>query len=155
MAQRPKTEEALVRKFLRVAKGSSTPWGRLACAREFDTGHGRADLVACNAHGSVLAFEAKLQDWRRALQQAYRHTSYATESYVLLPKARAAGVVSFSSEFKVRKVGLCYLDGGGIVVAIKALPGDGFQPWISVAVKERLRKSNDRRAQKCGIPVLR
>lgn len=36
----------------------------------------------------LIAIEAKMTDWRKALEQAWRNTWFATDSYVLLPDGR-------------------------------------------------------------------
>ena len=37
----------------------------------------------------LMAFEAKLKDWRYGLDQAYRNTCFAHKSYVVVPEATA------------------------------------------------------------------
>jgi hypothetical protein len=46
-------------------------------ACEFDYSRGRTDVVALRDGEHVIAFEAKLKDWRTALHQAYRNTCFA------------------------------------------------------------------------------
>jgi len=71
------------------AISSGVPWGTLKLAREFGYGRGRADLIAVDPYGRVIAFEAKIAAWREALHQAYRNTCFADYSYVVLPKKSA------------------------------------------------------------------
>ena len=54
----------------------------------------------------VVAIEAKLRDWRRALVQAYRYLQFSTESWVLLDYARAASAIKERALFESCGIGL-------------------------------------------------
>lgn len=54
----------------------------------------------------VVAIEAKLRDWRRALVQAYRYLQFSTESWVLLDHARAASAIREQALFESCGIGL-------------------------------------------------
>jgi hypothetical protein len=54
----------------------------------------------------VVAFEAKLRDWRIALYQASRHASYAHRTWVVLDERRAGSAIRALPLFKSRNVGL-------------------------------------------------
>lgn len=54
----------------------------------------------------VVAIEAKLRDWRRALVQAYRYLQFSTESWVLLDHARAASAIKERGLFESCGIGL-------------------------------------------------
>jgi hypothetical protein len=98
---------------------------------EFDYQRGRTDVVVLTSDGEgLLAFEAKLHKWREALQQAYRNTCFAHHSYVLLPKSIALRVQKCSAEFKLRHVGLCYIDGKNIVIVLPAERQVPLEPWL-------------------------
>src|SRR4051812_28310029 len=103
-------ERALVDNFVAILEGNETPWGRVRVAREFDYSRGRTDVIAAEDSGNIIAVEAKLKDWKYALHQAYRNTSFAHQSFVLLPKVMAMAAACFIGEFEKRGVGLCYLD---------------------------------------------
>jgi hypothetical protein len=83
---------------------------------EFDYRRGRADVVALSDEGHVIAFEAKLSDWREALHQAYRNTCFAGESYVVMPIGAALRAVGHAIEFDRRGVGLCAISNGAIEI---------------------------------------
>jgi hypothetical protein len=65
------TEDDLVTAFLALVESRRTPWGQAAIVREFPYISGRTDVVLATEQKTV-AIEAKLKDWRRALNQAYR-----------------------------------------------------------------------------------
>lgn len=58
----------------------------------------------------LFAFEAKLKDWRRALQQAFRYRYFADKSIVVMPVANAKAALSHLETFKEMQVGLWTFD---------------------------------------------
>jgi len=127
------TERALVERFLGHLSASGTPWGPLDVAIEFFYHRGRTDVIARTKDGDVVAFEAKLKRWREALQQAYRNTCFAHLSYVLLPKSAARIAIHYEAEFVRRRVGLCFIDDGQLIVAFHPPRLEPIQPWLSAA----------------------
>ncbi len=55
---------------------------------------------------SIVAFEAKLRDWKRALLQASRYKTFANESWVLLDRSQANAAISNLPEFEKFNIGL-------------------------------------------------
>ena len=107
-------ETELVAAAIQVLSAGLDAWGAVDFGLEFDYRCGRTDIIALSGDGSVIAIEAKLHDWRGALQQAYRNTSFASESYVLMPLARIPRVLTHATEFSRRGVGICVIEGGGL-----------------------------------------
>ncbi|MCH7565998.1 MAG: hypothetical protein IH968_19495 [Gemmatimonadetes bacterium] len=136
------SEEALVQSFLDVISADATPWGdNLKTAREFDYLRGRTDVVGLSDSGELIAFEAKLKKWRVALNQAYRNTCFANQSYVLLPRAVAERAFARLHEFRRRRVGLCYLDGEKLVILLDAQKGEPLQPWLYERASKLIEES--------------
>lgn len=75
-----------------------------AIATEAPAARSAADLV------SITAFETKLSDWRRALQQAYRYRYYADQAFVVLPPGRETKAVENQDVFRQLGIGLCVYD---------------------------------------------
>jgi hypothetical protein len=123
-------EKALVDTFVINLSGSESPWGEVQIGLEFNYQRGRTDIVACTADAFVLAFEAKLADWRTALQQAYRNRCFAHRSYVLLPREVAIRAHQYSAEFDKRQVGICYLEGSEVVLLLDCNESEPLQPWL-------------------------
>ena len=48
----------------------------------------------------LFAFEAKIKDWQRALQQAFRYRYFADKSIVVMPLANAARAIDNLAVFK-------------------------------------------------------
>jgi len=84
--------------------------------REFAlNGYGIADLLCLTSEPikgtqeqkmSILAFEMKMRDWRKALSQAFRYRYFADKSIVVLPPEQAALAAEYLTTFKRLRVGL-------------------------------------------------
>lgn len=125
-------EQTLVTSFISRLSADGAPWGVVQVATEFYYQRGRTDIVASTPEKTVIAVEAKLQDWRSALQQAFRNRCFAHRSYVLLPKNTAIRAHQYAGEFDRRRVGICYLDAGEIVVLHPSIETDPLEPWLSL-----------------------
>jgi hypothetical protein len=131
------SEDSLVESLINRLAGLDSPWGLVKVSREFDYQGGRTDVVAVTAAGCVVAFEAKLTKWRRALDQAYRNRCFANVSFVVLPKDAARRAASFPNEFRRRGVGICYVcEDEGLVVIEQASSSDPVLPWLHTAALE-------------------
>jgi hypothetical protein len=59
---------------------------------------------------AMIAFEMKLTDWKKAVQQAYRYSYFADISIVVLPTDRKATVLPQIELFKQMEIGLWFFD---------------------------------------------
>ena len=73
-------EKMLVDQLLFLLQGQSTFCGPVRVTPEFFDSRGRTDVVAVDQDETLIAFEAKLTDWKTALHQAYRNTCFAHTS---------------------------------------------------------------------------
>jgi hypothetical protein len=137
-----RSEENLVDRFVSLLETDQTPWGKVAFSREFDYSRGCTDVVAVGGAGMLIAVEAKLEDWKRALHQAYRNTCFAHRSYVLLPKEVALSAAVFGAEFERRGVGLCYIEGASVVVVYDSPSTSPLEPWLASEAISQVRRSN-------------
>jgi len=64
--------------------------------------------------GFIAAVEAKLKDWRTALQQAHRDKLFADRVYVALPEKFSAPAVSNIDQFRRASVGLMIVGDSGV-----------------------------------------
>jgi len=136
-----KTEQNLVRHFVRHLRRPTSPWGMLRTSREFEYQRGRVDVLAAAEHGRhLLAFEAKLFKWREALQQAYRNSSFACSSFVVLPARIAIRVQCHADDFYCRNVGLCYISGGKITIVFEPRRQAALEPWLRNAALAALKR---------------
>jgi len=136
-------ERLLVEDLCLSLKSDSTPWGRVDFACEFDYCRGRADVVVVNEDDDVIAFEAKLQRWRDAVHQAYRNRCFAHHSYVLVPSHVAERARTDDREFRRRRVGLCHLEAGSVVVTVPSVRQTPIQLWLSELAIETVRESGN------------
>ncbi|MFZ2652238.1 MAG: hypothetical protein WA210_19245 [Burkholderiaceae bacterium] len=124
------SEAALVESFVEKLGRGRTRYGRVEVATEWDHRSGAVDVLARDAHGALFAFEAKLENWRRAFDQAYRNTAYANRAYVLLPPAAAQRALQDKEQFQLRGIGLCSFDGRAIRVLIEASDQEALLTWV-------------------------
>lgn len=59
---------------------------------------------------NIIAIEAKLRNWSRALTQAYRYLDYANQSWVLLDTASIKPALTNIERFKQLNIGLASID---------------------------------------------
>lgn len=134
------SEAGLVERFLALFQSGDHPWGSgWSVSTEFDYRRGRTDVVAVDSGGTVLAFEAKLSRWKDALHQAYRNTSFAHRSYVLLPESAVPAAHRYALQFKRRGVGLCSIGPNGVTVVEEPPGTEPLQPVLSRAAAAAAR----------------
>lgn len=124
------TEACFVDKFIgKLAKGR-TKFGRVQITTEWDHRAGFVDVLARSRRKGLFAFEAKLDNWKRAFHQAYRSTAYANRSYVIVPEHVANRAMRDRAEFELRGVGLCSFDGSAVQVLIEAVEQEALLRWL-------------------------
>ena len=126
-----KYESELVNDLTSALTDGLCPFGVVKLVEEFYYLRGRTDVVALTAEGNVLAFEAKLLDWKYAMHQAYRNTCFAHESYVVLPCNVAQRAIRSYAEFTRRGVGLCTVEAGDLKIVHRASKIEPLQKWLS------------------------
>ena len=124
-------ESVLVSMLTERLKNQDNPFSVVTVGLEFGHHSGRVDLVAVSDIGELWTFEAKLKKWRDAVHQAYRNTSFAHYSYVLLPTKIAENAFRYEREFQRRGIGLCTIDESQITILIRATRKEPIQPWIT------------------------
>ncbi len=125
------SEKALSQGFDEAITSGDAPFNPRSVAYEFDYREGRTDVIASDHHGDLFAFEMKLEKWRVALHQAYRNTSFAHFSYVVLPCKTAQKAVRWRHEFVRRGVGLYSVNDDGVKVEIEAKRLNPLRPWLT------------------------
>ncbi len=139
------TEACLVERFIGALQAGSTVFGPVQVTTEWDHRSGSVDVLARDGTQSLVAFEAKLGDWRRAFLQAYRNTAYANRAYVLLPEKTVHRAMRDREEFEFRGVGLCAFDGKQVRVLIEASEQDALLVWLRVRAHEHFDALPDER----------
>ena len=123
-------EEELVAAFFERLAGGETAWEVQGAVREFDYNSGHTDVLFLSTNGELIAVEAKLTNWRKALHQAWRNTSYVNRAYVVMPRNRATTALSHRQHFEDLGVGLCLVDRAGVEVAIEGQPKQPVILWL-------------------------
>ncbi|MFH0922257.1 MAG: hypothetical protein V1913_18080 [Fibrobacterota bacterium] len=68
------------------------------------------DLPAGETDMSLYAFEIKMENWNKALQQAFRYSYYADMPIVVLPKVTGERIQDRISLFHSMNIGLWFFD---------------------------------------------
>lgn len=124
------SEAEMVNKFIAALSKRSSRFGRVTIAREWDHRAGYVDVLARDRNNALIAFEAKLGDWKRAFMQAYRNTAYADRAYVLLPAGAADRALVHKGTFEDKGIGLCRFDGDHIEVLVEATDQVPLIAWV-------------------------
>jgi hypothetical protein len=95
-----------------------------------------AAVVVEPAFARIVAIEAKLTHWRRALEQAVRYQCYADQAFVALPYGRARSIPH--EPFLLAGVGLLGVDASGCVVLVTPSQSEQIEPWRRLLVSEEL-----------------
>lgn len=124
----PKAEE-----FLSVRLGVGRPTFRRAIRSLLDAEiieqDDSGDFSLCSSFRfpkiEIRSFEFKLDNWRRAFQQALRYRSFSHRVYVVMPADRAHRPMSKADQFRTFNVGLISHDDDGnsrILIASECRP---------------------------------
>ncbi|MBS0659972.1 MAG: hypothetical protein JSR82_17165 [Verrucomicrobia bacterium] len=132
-------EAELVEHLAELINGGEHGFATTHLLSEFDYKGGKADLVAISPDSEVYVFEAKITKWRKALEQAYRSSSYAHFVCVVLP-ARAAALASKRiDEFERRGVGLLQIQRGHLQTILAPKRSEPLLPWLTNTARENAR----------------
>ncbi len=125
------SERNLTQVFSTALEDGHSPFVLECKAEEFNYTEGRTDVIICDRNGFLIAFEMKLDKWKHALNQAYRNSSFAHYSYVVVPSKTALRAAKREHEFVRRGVGLISVDESGINIEIKAKCVEPLRPWLT------------------------
>lgn len=125
------TENKLVDAFISYLKTDYSLWVTRAVVREFDYVSGRTDILSLSMGNEIIAFEAKLSNWRKAIHQAWRNTSFANQVYVVLPRKHSTAAIKNRGEFDERGVGLCVVDENGVEIVIQGPHNQPLMAWLN------------------------
>jgi len=137
------TEADFVDRFVGKLSKGRTSFGKVQITKEWDHRAGYVDVLARHRRKTLVAFEAKLDNWKRAFHQAYRSTAYANKSYVIVPAHVASRALRDRDEFELRGVGLCSFDGKSVQVLIEASEQDALLTWLREQAHEHFDALED------------
>lgn len=144
------SEADLVADFLKLLQHGKSPWGTVETTTEWDYRTGVTDVLVRTNKGHLVAFEAKLTDWRRATHQAYRNTTFAKRAYVVMPPKAAERASTHADIFSRYGVGLCSVQKNSVSIIIEApeLDEEPLLPWMH----RRAQLFFDEAAE-CGLEI--
>ncbi len=125
------SEETLTQVFNNALLENHSPFMPECIAKEFYYQEGRTDVIVSDSMGNLLAFEMKLEKWKQALHQAYRNSSFAHYSYIVVPSRTAWRAIKNKHEFIRRGVGLCSVEDNIIRIEIDARFTEPLRPWLT------------------------
>lgn len=101
------------------------------------------DVILYHKQGSglhyVISIEFKLQNWRRALTQAFVHRNFCNESYVVLDYTKSESARKNLMQFKKSNVGLATVDRErGIEIWLDSTPSVPFSMEYSALFSKEL-----------------
>lgn len=134
-----KNEKELVTTFITHIENNQYDVKLVSWSSEFNFSGGRTDIIAGNAQKELYAFEAKLNNLGKVINQAFRNTAFANYSYVVLPENKKRAVAKFASEFKRRKIGLVFVNHEKAWTEIDAYQQLPVLPWLRDKATENLR----------------
>lgn len=153
------TESCMVESFVGALQAGRTAFGSVQVTTEWDHRSGFVDVLARDGAQELVAFEAKLTDWRRAFLQAYRNAAYANRAYVLLPEKTVHRALRDREEFEFRGIGLCAFNGREVKIVIEAAGQDPLLQWLRARAHEHFnalpdeRRSQPRRSRSRAMPA--
>lgn len=126
------SEADLVMDFLDFLQQGESPWGDVETTTEWDYRTGITDVLIRTTQGYLVAFEAKLRDWRRASHQAYRNTTFAKQAYVVMPYKAAERASVHKTIFERYGIGLCSVKKNYVSIIIEApeVDDEPLLPWM-------------------------
>lgn len=102
------------RRLLRSAIENAGTFDDVRTRREVRAPGGVPDLVVFRRKAGsllyVITIEFKLQNWKRALNQAFRHRNFGNEAYVVIDAARSRNALAHIGEFRRANIGLVLMD---------------------------------------------
>lgn len=89
-----------------------------------------------------IAIEAKLKNWRRALEQAYRYKWFASKSFVVLDSAHINPALTNMKEFRRFNVGLAEINKAGeIVIHFRPIKNAPIDNKMWMLLNEQIRST--------------
>ncbi|WP_420390534.1 hypothetical protein [Marinobacter sp.] len=86
---------------------------------------------------NISSFEAKLKNWRKALEQAYRYKEFSDQSWVIMDECHISPALERIQEFSERNIGLASINTNGTFKvhskAMKESPRSTLNNWTANA----------------------
>ena len=93
---------------------------------------------------SIISFELKLKDWKRAAKQAFRYKSFSNLTYVVIPMENINAALNNIQIFEQYNIGLAKFEEGHLEIIFKPRLQDPFSHELTSKIKKDLRRSKKR-----------
>lgn len=97
---------------------------------EFNYQNGKTDIIAQKTTNEIVAFEAKLFDIKKVINQAYRNTTFANLSYIVLPATKKNMQTKYYEEMGKLNIGLILVDEQHAWIEKEASIVEPVLPWL-------------------------
>lgn len=117
---------------------------------------GIPDYVCFEKHDdtiTVVSFELKLTDWRKAIVQAFRYRSFSNTVYVVMPEDTVSRAFAHSEEFSRYGIGLASFSSGRLTVLLSAQNTEPYSNNLREIVDKRVRKSRSKALRPISLLV--
>lgn len=145
------TEEEMSKKFERYLK---TTFGN-TYVKECSGLFGVPDFVFYtteNEEVSIVAFELKLTDWKRAVKQAFRYKSFSNAAYVVLPSSSATSALNNLDFFQKYDIGLAKFNSDKVLEIV--FKPKGKKPYSEALRQKFVRSISGSRKKSKDIAAL-
>ncbi len=136
-------ESQLVNDFRESLGQQESPLQIRNYAQEFNYGSGKTDIVAVSNDGDVVAFEAKLEKWKVAFHQAYKNSTFAHYSYVVLSPESIENALMWSHQFEKFGIGLCTVINSSINIFIHGKRREPLLNWLTESALSFVEEGSD------------
>jgi len=91
---------------------------------------------------SIIAFELKLKNWKRAMKQAFRYKSFSNISYVVMPANKINAALKNISLFEQYNIGLATFEpDSSFTIVFKPELSNPYSDSLNNKLTEQIRKS--------------
>lgn len=135
------SERELVQEFMALLPSGSS-FSVKSLIEEFNYTYGKPDIVIQDSHNHVIAFEAKLLDINKAINQAYRNNSFADFSFVVCPQNKSQSIIRKNREFERRGIGAAIVCNGYVEILIEPKAQTPYLSWVREKAISKLEGAN-------------
>lgn len=91
---------------------------------------------------SIISFELKLRDWKRAAKQAFRYKSFSNVSYVVIPERNVNAAINNMDFFEKYKIGLArFSKKNALEILYKPTKSEPYSEHLNQKLIRSVRKS--------------
>lgn len=124
-------ERDLVEKFITCLEEKTLDMNISNYSSEFNYLNGKTDIIAKQTNNNIVAFEAKLNNIQKVINQAYRNTAFANFSYIVLPATKKQLQLKYCKEIDKLEIGVILIDDDHAWIEKHAGFVQPILPWLA------------------------